>query len=1300
MKRYILLSVIFLATGILNAQGLRVESSTEKGLSLHYSLPRVNESDELPDLPSESHYIAVPRGATVSMDVQERGKRTLTDIDLSPIMEMIEGAKVPDGDIVAIQPTTIRGLDVVLLSVTPYRYDPMRKTLELVQDIDIDIHFEGGNGQFGDARYLNLDWNHILRNLVLNKEVLPESDYYGLIKSAYDNDEDGCEYLIIAPDNAEVLALADTLKAFRTKQGILTKVVSLSECGGNDTVSIRNYILNAYNTWAVPPAAVLLFGGYYNGSGIAPFFHYTIADDYSSRRYPTDYPYCDMNGDSLPDMAISRVTARSLEDYQAFVKKTIQYESNPPTDAAYYDNPIVTAGHEDNKWFMISSQSINGFYRDKLGRHPSNFYMLHNTQVDPPDSIWSTGYNASLLLDYFGPNGQNYIPEYIGDLHEWITKNDTVPLHAALNSGAFLTIYRGHSNYNAWWFPRFNNTSLATLNHEPLTFVYSISCSTTLFTEEGPGLIDAFCVKEHGGAVGGIGAASLTHSYFNDILAWGFLDCIWPNFLPDMGGDIPPLFVRPSYALANAKFYFDHHYFLPNWWINKENSTRHLFCYTGETFLNLFTEVPQTLQITHGSYVPANANEFTVTAEEGAILCLSRDGEIIGVEQSQGQSCTFALPVLEEGERIVITATKQNRFRYEYEIPVITSDSPYVVVENDGWLVGNGFDLLHNGENACVGLRLHNYGNHAAGNVTMSLSCESPFIEITQATCQTQNIAPNQTVTLNSAFRFNIADDIPDMTDVVFNIHVDDGNGERDCSITQCITAPKLVVNPEIIFKNSNHQSILQLESSGNTDLHFQIVNQGHFDSPPVNIFLEIQAPFITVDTPSRTFNSIEQAGVQDVVFSVNAQNSANDEGWLKTRITLDDGVRQTIIDTLLPYGGFNETFDPDYFSTHNWQMSGNALWMVTEDEAHPNNYCVKSGEISHGQSSSISITRETQATKISFFRKLSSEFNYDKLHFYIDNQDMGEWSGLRPWDVERYPLTQGVHTFRWTYTKDNSVSLSQDCAWIDDVNIDPGQTTVASSGESMIVCLNDSIHIDGSYAYYFQNLEWTTLGDGQFDNPHALHPKYFPGSQDVMNGGTILQLNVDDIVSPLQLILTDEISLGDSIAGDAVVNFETTAFSHYSIEAPNGVACLWRLEPEEAGYIFAHGHEADIVWNFDANISEATLTVLADNSCSQSINKTIQIDFLAAKEQVTSPFCLFPNPTHGNIHLCFDEPVQGKAFVEVFNVIGERMVVKDVGPLLNGKVVNLDLSRLAPGIYIVKLSTEKGYFSKKVILR
>ena len=1350
MKRLIFLLAIFLSLGMVNAQetyrfrtdapqGVNVTSSTASHLSLHYSIQELGianidngevkgqeiilkgqfapNAEGHPNLPVVNRYVAIPKGATVSLQVKENASTTLTDIDLLPAMparsDLAEGplqlrwdtdifgkdANFPTENTVLSAPTQIRSLDVVILSVTPFRYNPIRKTLEVIYDIDIDIRFEGGNGQFGESRYLNPDWTHILRNLVINSEMIPATDYYSLTKEARERDEDGCEYLIISPNDQDILAWADTLKAFRTKQGISTKVVTVTECGGNNADLIRNYILNTYNNWAIPPAAVLLFGGWRNNVGIRPFFHHTVQGDYGVYSYPTDYPYCDMNGDSIADLAISRITARDLDEYRIFVEKTIQYESNPPTDADYYDRPIISSGHEDDKWFLISSQSINGFYRDKLGKHPTNLYMVNSGSI--PTTTWSTGTNAAVLLDYFGPNGQNYVQETPAYLDDWRSKNDSVLLYDALNEGSFLTLYRDHSNYNGWWCPKFKSQFIEPMLYGPPTFVFSISCSTTKFNESGRCIIDAFCIKENSGAVGGIGAATLTHSYFNDILAWGLYDCIWPDFLPDMGADTPPDFIRPAYVLAEAKQYYANHVFLPGWWPNVELSQMNIFSYTGETYLNLFTEVPQPLQIEHGLYCTADASEFTLTAEEDAVVCLSKDGEIIGVNRSDGQPYTFSLPQMEMGDHFTITATKQNHFRYESEVSVVSSSGPFVAIERDGFLVENEFEVLLNGENAHIGLKLHNYGNDMASNVTMNLSCESPYVVITQNTNHYQDIAPNQTVIIDNAFCFNIADVVPDMTEVTFSFHINDGGNEKVFDIVQTIAAPLFVIKPDITYKDASQQSVLQLVNEGITDVHVQIVNEGHFSSGPFLMQFEIQAPFITVDAPSLTFDALEKGCTNDVVFRVHSQQSPCDEAWLNTSIQISDGIHQTTMDTVLPYGGFSECFDPGSFSSHDWQMSGDAPWSVTDEESHTGEHSVQSGLITHNQSSSMSITQTSRGAEISFFKKVSSETNYDFLHFYIDDEDLGEWSGNQHWGEERFHVTQGTHTFTWSYVKDYSVNLGHDCVWIDDISIWPAHAAVAYSGGTMTACADGNVPINCNYAYDYRSLEWTTAGDGSFDDSFALHPIYIPGADDIANGGTTLQFIVDGIVSTLQLILTDEIDLGDEIIGDDMIDPNEISISHYSVEGPNGIDYIWQLEPSEAGFVIAHGSTVDIVWDFRHNITDAILSVSADVSCSQvSLDKTIQIDVFSISEQTASGFTLYPNPTDGKVQLNLGQDLNGKSVVEVYNVLGTRLTSKTFRNLAEGQNIMIDLQHYTPGIYIIKLCSDEGCWSQKVSVR
>ncbi len=110
------------------------------------------------------------------------------------------------------------------------------------------------------------------------------------------------------------------------------------------------------------------------------------------------------------------------------------------------------------------------------------------------------------------------------------------------------------------------------------------------------------------------------------------------------------------------------------------------------------------------------------------------------------------------------------------------------------------------------------------------------------------------------------------------------------------------------------------------------------------------------------------------------------------------------------------------------------SAWAISAD-AYEGEYAAKSGTISHSQASTIFIEMDiTSDAVISFWKKVSSESSYDFLKFYINDQEMGSWSGDDDWSIESYEVSSGATTFSWTYSKDGSVSSGDDAAWIDNI--------------------------------------------------------------------------------------------------------------------------------------------------------------------------------------------------------------------------------------------------------------------------
>lgn len=129
------------------------------------------------------------------------------------------------------------------------------------------------------------------------------------------------------------------------------------------------------------------------------------------------------------------------------------------------------------------------------------------------------------------------------------------------------------------------------------------------------------------------------------------------------------------------------------------------------------------------------------------------------------------------------------------------------------------------------------------------------------------------------------------------------------------------------------------------------------------------------------------------------------------------------------------EDWETGDFLKHNWQNGGDQPLFITDLNPFEGNYSARSGIISDEQTSWLSISYSVSSPgNISFWYRVSSETNYDKLKFYIDDSETAVWSGFIPWTNASFPITTGLHTIKWSYSKDVSVSWGEDAAWIDNI--------------------------------------------------------------------------------------------------------------------------------------------------------------------------------------------------------------------------------------------------------------------------
>jgi hypothetical protein len=624
-----------------------------------------------PNLPYTGRFLAIPHDAEVEIEILAYQSEVFPDLDIAPAFRIpVDGeltplqyekdpavynekAYYPDEPVTLVEQSQLRGMDVALVGVTPFQYNPVTRELVAYSDIRFRINFHGGSHQFGDDRLRSRWFEPILKQNLLNYEFLPPANFPrpGI------SDETGYEYLIITPDEPEFIAWADSIKRWRCEQGIVSGVVTLSEIGGNDTTLIRNFIRTAYNNWDIPPVGILLLSDYQE-SGDQYGISSPIYWDYAS-----DNSYVDISGNLLPDICISRIPARNEYELQTIIGKMFEYERNPCLDETFYQAPVVAGGFQPECWFILCCEVIAGYFDSVLNRNPVREYAIYN---GTPGSVWSTNPNTWMILEYFGPEGLGYIPETMDYLTDW--GGTARRLNADINSGCFIVQHRDHGSLTGWSEPSYHIGDLRDLNNIYYPYVFSMNCSTGKFNYPTQCFAEAFLRSQYG-ALGVMAASGTVYSFVNDTYTWGVYDAMWPDFDPLYGyDDNRGWTLRPGFGNMGGKYYLA----ASSWPINPETShlTYQLFHHFGGAFMTLYSEMPMELSVAHRSTISPSATSFSVSADEGSFIGLSVNGEVVGAAEGTGTFVSIPISSLTGDQSLRVTVTKPNYFRYIADVMI------------------------------------------------------------------------------------------------------------------------------------------------------------------------------------------------------------------------------------------------------------------------------------------------------------------------------------------------------------------------------------------------------------------------------------------------------------------------------------------------------------------------------------------------------------------------------------------------------------------------------------------------------
>lgn len=472
------------------------------------------------------------------------------------------------------------------------------------------------------------------------------------------------------------------------------------------------------------------------------------------------------------------------------------------------------------------------------------------------------------------------------------------------------------------------------------------------------------------------------------------------------------------------------------------------------------------------------------------------------------------------------------------------------------YLVSSGTDsIIDYGETTQLTAKLTNIGTAAIQNINLYLSINDAYITTTDSTETLANIEPGEEVIITNCFSFQVNGSTPDQHEI---ISVSVATTDAD---TYSRTIPFTVNSPDLYISGLSIQdgnnNILMPGESGT--LLVTIKNKGGSSAQSIFNLLASVDPLLSVQIDTATIVQISGNGMQTIAFQITASPNCPTGHLAFLKLSMQAAWDYATADSVyFTIGTVAEDFETGDLLKYPWQSGGNASWSVSGVQPYEGSYCAASPALADNQYSTIFVQMDILcASEISFYRRVSSEANYDFLTFYIDGVEQIKWSGEVPWGKVSFAVEAGTHTLSWKYSKDVNTIAGSDKAWIDFVVWPPYSDLllIADAGVDASVCYPPSFQLEGN-SINATSINWSSSGDGYFSNPASLNSFYTPGSLDLIEGIVTLTLMATGQSAPtvsdeMQLAVYQSVQV--SAGSDASVcggsNFSiTSSSSNYSM--------------------------------------------------------------------------------------------------------------------------------------------------------
>ncbi len=836
-----------------------VPVETERGEFQRLQLPEAGVLAEVgkPEVPVYRKLIEVPEGASVQVNyrVLQRAERTVRLLPVQPSVPKIPNPKVsfaydeaayqtpgfyPDVDVRVTEAGHLRGHRLMLVEIFPVKYDPVRQVARL-EDFEVTVEIQNANLAAYRAslrRYNDPFTAELLKTLVPNFQV-------GLKNTPAAE----VGMLLIVPD--AYLSAVQPYVEWRNRMGFHTVAVPTSVTGNTNT-AIRNYILNAYSTWEVPPTFVILVGDV----DVMPYF--TGQGEGSP---PTDLNYGLVdNNDYFPDLYVGRWSVADASQLQAVVDKILTYETTA------WSNGDAWA---QKAYFMASDDG--SFHQVAEGTH---LYCMAIVRAH--------GMIADSLFEYYGTG---------------------TPVATALNDGRSLAIYSGHGYEYGWAGPSFEIGDIYNLtNTDRYPMVQSYACLTGDFTV-GECFMEAWLRAQDKGAAAALGSSVTSYWDEDDILQrrmfdeWFDTTFTWiMGFVNAAKFDLYQHYGNTS----RVRRYFEMYNL-------QGDPAMDVFTLVPDTlFVSHAGGIPL-----GPSQLTVNVSDPSGPVAE-ALVAVSLEDSLLGTAWTDASGTAQVSLNLTTVAQLTVTVTAHNH-RPSYTPLQVVSDAPYVALMGALLHDANEDGYLSPNESATLGIIAKNWGNQPAPNVTAYLSSDHPAVSIVDNAESLGTLEPGDSVAADPAFSFSLNENLTNGEAVTFEVSFVSSDGDTWSSpISFTAGTPVLALDHYEVADAGGNGVVDPGEAA---DLTLYLLNSGYVTAEAGNLVVRTQDPYVTLTDSTASFESIapDQVVATDAIsLEADPSTPVHHQATFVLVITSDFYTFTDTLTLMIGVGGHYLVWDPD----------------------------------------------------------------------------------------------------------------------------------------------------------------------------------------------------------------------------------------------------------------------------------------------------------------------------------------------------------------------------------------------------